>query len=106
MFLIEKSCDSIKPTKWGKITGISLFQEPFHPTIMQGYRKLFSMIEIGKSKYIEKDNNLIQISIDSVDPLFSQMLLSKLINEIDKKLRQKAIKMTTENQEYITSVIS
>jgi len=103
---IKKSCKEIKINEFTKITGISLFKESCHPTITQGYEKLLSMISIGKSEYFKHDNNLIQISIDSPNPHFAQMLLVKLLKEIDNKLRQEAIKRATDNQNYATTIMA
>lgn len=103
---VEKSCKEVEQNSIEKITGIHVFSQECHPTIMHGYKKLSTMIQIDKSDYFTNDSNLIQISVESPEALFSQMILVKLLNEADHELRQTAIKMATENQEYFASILS
>ena len=103
---IDKSCDKVESTTFEQITGIAIFSEKCHPTVMDGYRQLLLMIDVDHSDTFKKDSNLIQISVKSANPLFAQMLLTKLIDEADSKLRQRAIKLATDNQEYFSSLLS
>lgn len=105
-WLMEKSCIDIEDSEFEKITGISLFKEACHPTIMQGAKKLHEMIYIGKSDHFVEDNNLIQIAVESEDPRYANMLLLKIIQEADHRLRENAIKLAAENQEYLSAMLS
>ena len=100
----KKSCEEIKPHTFEKVTGIKLFSEPCHPTVMDGYRNLLKNVTVDRSDTFSKDSHLIQLSYKSTDPRFGQMLLTKLIFETDKSLRERAIKMATGNQSYLSTL--